>query len=363
MKKLMYICILIVGFMIPSFSCQAKTFITSGTVNLDSEEYNNCQNSVNVTVKTYKKMLLIVAFNIKNNDCLGTCEEGGLIIQLRNQNGQLIQNDYYSIKGLEEDYYYNDVWFYTDDLMVPAGTYTYTFINTSDVDMKLDYKVTGYEKFSTSVKAKKTINVKSGATKKIKLTSNPTGAFPYIKKISFTKGLLSGYYQNSDGSLSITGGKVKKGTLQIKLNNGKIIKVKVNVTPGAPNFGAYLDDYYTRDNYFTVKIKNYGISDLKIIRGGKVENVDYKAFDRSIRTSSAVIIKPGKTKTVRFYVKGSTTWYDVADYTLFTKIKYQGKTYDWHVWDEDSVYRKGKKWYKTYFNDGWYSEWNYNVDD
>ena len=47
------------------------------------------------------------------------------------------------------------------------------------------------------------------------------------------------------------------------------------------------------------------------------------------------------------------------DYTIksfskimpYAKVKYQGKTYDWHVWDEDSVYKVGKYWYATYSDD------------
>lgn len=135
------------------------------------------------------------------------------------------------------------------------------------------------------------------------------------------------------------------------MRNGKKYKIKVKVTAAYPDFTAYLDDYYTRDNYFTAKIKNYGTSDLTIIRQGKVENVDYKSFDRKFKSMKSITIKPGKTETVKFYLRGSTTWYDVSDYTLFAKIKYQGKTYDWHVWDEDSVYKVGKKWYATYSDD------------
>ena len=367
MKKIIYICLVIMGlFMVPVISCQAKTTLKSGTTKLYSENDDVDQENMNISLTTRKKMFLVVAFKIKNDDYLGSCDSGGLRIQVRNQSGKLIQNDYYSLKGLEENYYYNDVWFYTDDLMVPAGKYKYTFSNTSDINIKLTYKITGYEKFASSLKLKKTISVKSGTEKRIKLSTNPSGAFPFIKKMSCTKGLLKQVYQNSDGSLSIVGGRVKKGLLKIKLYNGKTFNIKINVTPGDPNFGAYLEDYYTRDNYFTVKIKNYGVSDLQIIRGGKgskVENVDYKSFDRSIKASSTVVVKPGKTKIVRFYLKGSTTWYDVSDYTLFAKIKYQGKTYSWHVWDEDSVYKKGKKWYNTYFDEDWYGEWNYNVDD
>ena len=120
---------------------------------------------------------------------------------------------------------------------------------------------------------------------------------------------------------------------------------------------AFVYDYATRDNYFVVKVKNNSSSPITIIRnGGKVKNVDYKSYDRNIKGGN-VTVKPGKTKYVRFYLKGSNTWYDYSDFTLYSKIRYEGKTYEWHVWDEDSVYKKNKKWYATYWNDNQYENW------
>ena len=115
-----------------------------------------------------------------------------------------------------------------------------------------------------------------------------------------------------------------------------------------PDFEAYLDEYYTRDNYFTVKFKNLSNKTLTIISGSKVINQDYKTFDRSVRLKKKVVIKPGKSATVKFFVKGRTTWYDVSDYTLYYKFSFDGKNWEGHVWDEDSVYKVGKKWYNTY---------------
>lgn len=346
--------------LLPSIDGQAKTNIKSGTVKLDSEYYyedygydededSNKKHQINIPIKTNKKMLLIISLDVKILD--DYYNKGGIRVQLRNEQGKLFQNDYLSLKGVDESEEYN-WWFYTDQIFVPSGKYQYTLINKSGLDVKVKYKVTGYQKLSSSVKLNKTVNIKSGADKKIKLTPKPAGSFPMIKDISDSKGLISDWWQRADGSLYIEGGKKpKEGTLTIKLKSGKKYKVKIKVTPGDPDFSAYLTDYYTRNNYFTAKIKNYGTSNLTIIRQGKVINVDYKSFDRKLKSMKSVTIRPGQTKTVKFYLKGSTTWYDVADYTLYAKIKYQGKTYEWHVWDEDSVYKVGKYWYDTCTDD------------
>ena len=132
----------------------------------------------------------------------------------------------------------------------------------------------------------------------------------------------------------------------------------MTVQPEMPDVYAYLNYYDTRDNYFEVRVKNNSSHTITIIRaGGKVENVDYKSFDRDFKDSKPVKIKPGKTKNVRFYCKGNPTWYDYKDYTLFAKIKCEGKTYTWHVWDEDSVFKKGSKWVSTYKDEEAYSNW------
>ena len=89
-------------------------------------------------------------------------------------------------------------------------------------------------------------------------------------------------------------------------------------------------------------------------------DIDYKSFDRHIKNSGSVTIKPGKTKYVRFYVRGSVTWYKYNDFTLYSKVKYDGTTYQWHTWDDDSVYKRNNKWYATYWNRNEYEAWGWD---
>ena len=96
---------------------------------------------------------------------------------------------------------------------------------------------------------------------------------------------------------------------------------------------------------------------MTITSGIKVVDIDYKAYDRKVRLKKKVKIKPGKTKYVKFYVKGRTTWYKSEDFTIYYKFRYDGKTYEGHAWDEDSVYKYGKGWYDTYWDENWYQHW------
>ena len=134
----------------------------------------------------------------------------------------------------------------------------------------------------------------------------------------------------------------------------KKLSCKVKVVYREPDFYADLIGYNTRDNYFVVKFKNYGKKSVYIIPGNnKVEHVDYRVYDRYLQMSGGktVTVKPKKTVYIKFYVRGSLTWYDYSDYTLFYKFSYDGKQYEGHVWHDDSVYKRGKKWYTTYWVD------------
>ena len=142
----------------------------------------------------------------------------------------------------------------------------------------------------------------------------------------------------------------KPGKCTITAKIGKVkLKCAVTVKRQDPNFFAELYEYNTRNNYFTVRFKNNAKIPLIIKSGIKVENVDYKTFDRKVRLKKTVTIKPGKYAYVKFYVRGRHTWPDYSDYTLFYKFQFDGGTYEGHVWDEDSSYKEGKKWYTTYW--------------
>ena len=128
----------------------------------------------------------------------------------------------------------------------------------------------------------------------------------------------------------------KAGKCKITVKSGKQ-SYKINLVVNKPvlDFESFIDDYDTRNNVFYVVITNNGTNNLKVTSGIKVEEVDYKSYDRKISTK-AVTIKPGAEKTIKFKVKGKVTWYDYEDFTLYYKIKYDGKTYTVGTDAEDS---------------------------
>lgn len=218
-----------------------------------------------------------------------------------------------------------------------------------------------------------TVKTVGGATAKCKVVvTNPSPRLNYKKlslykgntrqlKLKYTKKKVKWSTSNKKIATVSKNGKVtakKVGKCTITATaGGKKYKCKVTVSYRECDFGAVLWDYDTRGNYFVVKYRNLGSKPLTITSGIKVKDVDYKSFDRKIKLKKKIKIKPNTTKFVRFYVKGRTTWPDYEDFTLFYKFNYDGKVYEGHVWDEDSVYKKGKKWYCTYFDDDWYENW------
>ena len=150
---------------------------------------------------------------------------------------------------------------------------------------------------------------------------------------------------NAKGVIKACG--IGKATITVK-SGKKRATCKIRVVYQEPDFDAYLAGYNTRDNYFVVKYHNNSNKTLTVLPGNaQVWDMDYRYYDRNLSVRS-VSIKPRKSATVRFYVKGSITWPDYSDFTLVYKFKFDGKTYDGHVWDDDSVYRIGRKWYRTY---------------
>ena len=144
--------------------------------------------------------------------------------------------------------------------------------------------------------------------------------------------------------------------------NGKIYKCKVKVGYQKPNFYATLFNYNTRNNYFTIIVKNNTKKKLTIKKGiTKVEDFDYKNFDRRIKLSKSVTIKPKKEVKIKFKVIGKTTWYKYDDFSLYYRFKFDGKEYYANTEIFYSKYKSGKKWKNTYKNLNEYQNWHYEI--
>ena len=182
-----------------------------------------------------------------------------------------------------------------------------------------------------------------------KITLKPI-LFPVYasQKINYTSSNKNVAVVNAKGVVSAYG--VGSTVITVKSGNKKIT-CKVKVSYRRPDFGASLLGYNTRNNYFAVKFKNWGNRSLYIIPGdNKVEHYAYKTFDRYLKMSGGktIVVKPGKTAIIKFYVQGDLTWYDHSEYSLFYTFSYDGKKYKGRTQCVGSSYKYGKKWKNTY---------------
>ena len=306
-----------------------------------------------------RKMCLVVPLSITvKNTYAGdesadydTIEKGGVRVKLIDDEGTVIQNDYISLKGYKTGEVYN-TWLYSDGGIQPKGNYKYIISNNlsdTDFSFRVKYSIIGYTQFSKTAKMKKSVSTRSGCWVKLGKLGSGT---PLIKSQAISRRSVVSFLDiDENGNVYAYGRKKGTSYVTIKLKNGKKYKTKVIVKAGEPNFEAYLTGYNTRNNYFTVKVYNNGSSPVTFVRGGsKVVDKDYKRYDRIIRGSN-VTVKAGRTKKIRFYVSGSTTWPEYEDFTLYTTMIYEGKTYPCHIWDEDSSYKRKNSWWTTYWAD------------
>lgn len=215
-----------------------------------------------------------------------------------------------------------------------------------------------------------TATLSNGKTYSCAVTVNNPA--PYLKKKSyylpkdstFTNQLLystddvTWYSTNKKVATVSSTGKVKGvgfGTCYIKAKSGgKTYSCKVNVYRLKPDYIAYIENYDTRNNRFQVRFENNGKRNLYVYsKNAEALDCDYTYYDRSLRLSrgtSYVVIKPGKSKLVNFYVNGSITWFDEDDFTIVYYMKYHGKKYLANA-DSDyseSYYKRSNGWYYTY---------------
>ena len=331
--------------------------------NLDCEWEDVYKSSRSIDFTTDGKMCFIVPLTIEVESMYDEdygdddededgypVEKGGVRITLCNGDGDVIQNDFINLKGYTPGDSY-ETWLYSDGGIQPSDDYTYSIsssITDTNYSVKVSYSIIGYTKYSQSAKMKKKASTPSG--KWVKIGKLGLGA-PLLKSTYISNKKVVPYLDfDENGNVYAYGKKKGSSTITIKLKNGKKYKTRVTVKAGEPNFEAYLTGYNTRNNYFTIKVYNSGASPVTFIRSGsRVIDKDYKKYDRYIKGGKNVTVKAGKTATIKFYVKGSNTWYKYNDFTLYTTMKYEGKAYPCHIWDEDSSYKKNKKWWTTYW--------------
>lgn len=196
-----------------------------------------------------------------------------------------------------------------------------------------------------------------GQTKKLSLKYIPEGA-----KVTWKTSNKKVATVSSSGKVTAKG--LGKTTILAKYK-GVTYKATINVTYMKPDMAALIYDYDTHDNYFIVKFKNNSKKTVTVLSGTtKVVDCDYKSYDRNIYLSKSYTIEPGKTKTIKFKVKGSTTWPDHNDFTLYYYFKVDGKKYyakaDSFV---VSKYKSGSSWTNTYRSKDWFEDFRMEALD
>ncbi len=217
------------------------------------------------------------------------------------------------------------------------------FETDSSYHFTLKLKITKLTNARLTISCPKSITIKENGSK----TINPSIYYgdelifnedASIKLTSSNKKIatVSNIDWDMDGKFDIEGNE-KPGKCKIKVvvkymgvQCQTTIKVKTTsaLKPGLTAFGE-LESYSTRDNIFTMYIKNNSQKSIVIYSKDAVAlDYDYKSFDRNIRLTggrSSIVIKPRETKTIKWKVIGSTTWYDVEDFVIYAKCGYKGK--------------------------------------
>ena len=214
-----------------------------------------------------------------------------------------------------------------------------------------------------NIKKQIKITVRKPSTPKLKTTSlSLLIGEKYVNQLLYSSSSIKWKSSNKRIATVDKKGKItakKSGSCTITaISGGKKFSCKVKVVRLDPNFGAVLYDYNSRGKTYTVKFKNNGKKSITILSSNaKALHDDYKSLDRSLKVKKTVI-KPGKTAYIKFRAS-KQPYYDSDEYTIQYKFTYDGATYTGQTWCEESIYKKGKSWYGTYWTsyEDWYQSW------
>ena len=339
-----------------TLSAEAETTANSYKRIKTGSRYLESGESVKIPFSTSNKMIFVMDLEIEN--CHQPVDGGVQLVLNKAGSNKKLQND----KENLEDYTYFNSWYYSNGYFQKAGKYVYSIRNTSDEDWIINYKLVGYSKIAKKASVKKKATGERGEWIKIgRVGPGYMGYGKAIKSVKFSNNNIVKYFDVCyDGTLWIKGKYAGTTRVKITLKNGKKYSTKVTFKPIDDfSFFAYIYDYKSRNNYVIVKVKNNGPKSIKFIRkGAKLRNHNYKFYDRSTKSVSSVSVKPGKTKYIKFYVKGDYLWDELENYTLYSKFKYDGRTFKWRVFTGSTGYKRGKGWYNTYYDRYDYDDWN-----
>ncbi len=137
------------------------------------------------------------------------------------------------------------------------------------------------------------------------------------------------------------------GTCYLKAKcGGQSFRCKVKVKGRKYVYaGGYIYSYNTRTNTFLMKFKNCSDKVMRIKSSDAIAvDSDYAAYDRKLKLSGTISIKPGKVRWLKFKVVGNLTWYNVDDFCINYTVLYKGKKYRMASDNETTWIRKKGRW-------------------
>ena len=161
----------------------------------------------------------------------------------------------------------------------------------------------------------------------LKVSNIATGDSIESVKISSSK-IIS--VSRSNQTITVKGKKEGTATVTVTLKSGKKEKCTVKVVPDKFTYTVKNLKYSTRDNVFTVKLKNTAKHSVTIYAAdAKLIDWDYKKYDRTVKNvngKSSIKIEPGETVSVKFKLNSKSTWPGYERKTIKFKVKFDGQT-------------------------------------
>lgn len=220
--------------------------------------------------------------------------------------------------------------------------------NCSGDDLSYTVETEYLEKgIKASPKFKKNkITVLIGKTKDIEfcyLEDNPKVKWKLSNKNITLKKCYTTY--NDRSIVKIHG--LKKGTTTVTATyKGKKYKCIITVKGyDKLKIESSLVDYNTRNNTFSVYFRNISNNTITVLKNNAIAvDSDYKSYDRNVKLTNNIKIKPGYSKILKFKVIGSLTWYNYKDFAINYNIKYKGKILRLASMDGEVYLRTSSKW-------------------
>lgn len=284
----------------------AKTLLKKGSIQIKSgKDYT-------IDIRSKEKALLSNEIVLDFN---ANCTSGGIRVKLAGEDGKTHQNDYWTLKGYKKgDDEANCL--YNDDKIILPGKYIYTITNTTNITLKVSYRIYAYTKVATAATVSKSISLEKGEWKKLSYKAIPSGSYlsSEIKTITRSNKKIADFsYTEADGIIWIYGKKAGHCNIILTMYNGKKYTTKITVTKPKP---------YLKWNSYEIdsgkSFKNYLINASGKIKWSstnkKIATVSKKGRVKAKKIGTCYIIAKYKGKKYKCRVKVCRVWPNFGAY-------------------------------------------------